>query len=92
MRIRIQNHGDVGIRAIAYDMVLDDLFGDNIATLGFKCSTPIDAKRQFDAEYNVPYNQFEAKDKDVANTSVSNMRITFVPTKIILEDGNTIEL
>ncbi|MBN1570721.1 MAG: hypothetical protein JXA73_22960 [Acidobacteria bacterium] len=89
-RMVYQNTSSKDIRAFQGHVVFQDLFGDKIMGLGLKISDPIKAGAKAEWSGTSKYNQFDDEDKKMRNTDLKDMKIVWVPEKIIFSDGTTL--
>lgn len=89
-KMTYQNSSSKGIRAFQGTVVFQDLFGDKLMGVSPKISDPIKAGEKADWRGTSEYNQFDDEDRDLRNTKLKDMKIVWIPEKIIFSDGTTI--
>ena len=89
--VAIENKSDKNIKAIKGSMVINDLFDTEITTLNLVEDTGIAAKQIYKTTYTSDYNQFKSEDKLLKSKDLKDLKVIWLPEKIIFEDGTTLE-
>lgn len=90
-KFAIQNKSDKNIRAIKGSVVFNNIFDEKIKQLDFVYDKPIKAKSKAVWDATSDYNQFMDSDKALKAKALKDLKIVWVPEKIIFEDGTTLE-
>ena len=85
-----KNRSKKGIRAFTGIIQFSDLFGKKIKDVHMTITDPIEADNTGDWFGSLNYNQFMDDDIQLRNTSLSDMKVEWLPSSIIYSDGSTV--
>lgn len=89
MKFTFNNKSSKNIRAFSGKVVIYDLFDEEITSVGIAYDDPVPAKSKVNWDAQTDYNQFLDSDKKFKNKDLEDLKIKWVPEKIIFEDGTT---
>lgn len=87
----IKNKSDKDIRALKGMVVFNDIFDEKISALGLTYDQPIEAGKEITWNATTDYNQFKSEDRSLRNKDLKDMKVVWVPEKLIFRDGTTLE-
>jgi len=85
-----QNSSAKDIRAFRGKIQFADLFGTEIYTTVLTISDPVTAGQKGNWEGVIEYNQFLGPDRQLRNTELKDMKVTWIPESVIFADGSQI--
>lgn len=88
--ITYKNNSSMAIRAFQGQVVFQDLFGDKVNGFNLKISDPIGAGETATWRGTTKFNQFDDEDVRLRNTDLKDLKVVWVPERIIFADGTTI--
>ena len=88
--VTYQNNSQKDIRAFQGTVAFKDLFGDLVKNLNIKITNPIKAGGKANWDGVMDYNQFIDSDVRLRNAELKNLKVDWIPEKIIFADGTTI--
>ena len=88
--VAYQNTSPKDIRAFQGTVIFQDLFGDKVMDLDLKITDPVKAGEKGQWKGSTHYNQFESEHTKFKNAELKDLKVVWVPEKIIFVDGTTI--
>ena len=88
--ITYKNTSPKDIRAFQGQVVFQDLFGDRVNGFNLKISDPIKAGETGNWSGGTKFNQFDDEDVRLRNADLKDLKVVWVPERIIFADGTTI--
>ena len=85
-----KNSGDKAIRGFKGSLIVNDMFGDKIASLEIKEDTVIQAGQDLLYPTAYYYNQFMDSDQKLKNTDIDKMKFVWNPEMIVFTDGSVL--
>jgi hypothetical protein len=86
LKVKFTNTSGKDIRAVEYDLIIRDLFGDVVRTLNVKAPTRVPTGKALLSSYHYRYNQYIDEDMALANMKLENMKISWRIASIIYDD------
>lgn len=90
-KFAIRNKTDKRVRAVKGVLRFTNLFGDEIKSINFVYDQPIPANSDATWNAQTDYNQFIDSDVTLKNKDLKDLKVVWLPEKIIFEDGSTLE-
>lgn len=87
--VAIQNKSTKDIRAITGQLVFNDLFDKTIKRINITNDTGVKAGQTLKYGSGMDYNQFMDEDQLLRSKSLDNMKIVWMPEKVLFADGTT---
>ena len=89
--VAYENKGTKGIRALKGSLLISDLFDTKIKEISLVEDNAIPAGKISRRSYTTEYNQFLDEDVRLASKKLGDLKVVWIPEKIIFEDGTTLE-
>jgi hypothetical protein len=89
--LAFENKTDKDIRAFKGSITMNDLFDVEIKTISLTIDNPIKAGQTYKGTYTSDYNQFRGEDSRLKNKKMADLKVIWIPEKIIFTDGTTLE-
>lgn len=90
--VRFENKTDKDIRGFNGVIIITDILDNVIKRLNVSITDPISAKASITWSGSMDYNQFIDSDRALRNAEFSDILASFKTTKVLFQDGETIEL
>lgn len=90
-KFALENKTEKNIKAFKGKVLFRDLFDEDIYELGLTFDDGLPANYSGNWDVMSDYNQFMDADVLLKSKGIEDMKITWVPEKIIFEDGTTLE-
>jgi hypothetical protein len=90
-KFAIHNKSDRMVRAFKGSITFTNLFGDEIKSLSLVYDQPIEAGKEATYNATTDYNQFMDDDKLLRNKDLKDLKVLWLPEKIIFENGDILE-
>ena len=90
-KFAFENKSEKDIRAFTGNLVLSDLFDKEISSINLTYDDGVPARSTKKWNAQTEYNQFMDKDIALKNKDVEDLKVNWIPTKIIFKDGTTLE-
>jgi len=87
LQVSFENLTGKDVRAFEGTIRFTDLLDNPIASLGMPVNHAISAGGTYVWDAEMEYNQFMERDRALRNADLQNMKVSFVTTKILYEDG-----
>ena len=91
MTFAIKNKTDKTIRALKGSVIFSNLFDEKIKEVNVVYDQPVSGKSVVNWEAYIKYNQFKDEDVSLKNKLLKDLKVSWVPEKVIFEDGTTLE-
>jgi len=89
--LAFENKSQKNIRAFKGSLIINDLFDSEIKSINLTIDDPIASGETFKGTYTSDYNQFKDEDSRLKNKNIGDLKIVWIPEKIIFEDGTILE-
>ncbi|WP_111682823.1 hypothetical protein [Winogradskyella tangerina] len=89
--LAFENKTEKDIRAFKGSISIQDLFDSEIKSINLTIDDPIKAGSTFKGTYTTDYNQFRDEDVRLKNKDIADLKVVWIPQKIIFSDGSTLE-
>jgi hypothetical protein len=89
--VAYENKCDKDIRAVKGSLLITDLFDQEIKTINLVEDEGIPAGKIIKKSYTTNYNQFMDEDTRLRSKSIKDIKVVWIPEKIIFGDGTTLE-
>lgn len=89
--IAFENKSNKDIRAVKGVIHINDLFNDEIKSINLTYDNTISAGSTGKERFTTSYNQFLDEDTRLRSKTVEDLKIVWMPEKIIFTDGSTLE-
>lgn len=89
--LAFENKSQKDIRAFKGSLTINDLFDSEIKSINLTIDEPIAAGEIHRGTYTSDYNRFMDEDTRLRNKEMDDLKIVWIPEKIIFEDGTTLE-
>lgn len=86
-----ENKKDKDIKAFTGQIIFNDLFDKKISSLNLTYDDGVSANSIKNWNAQTDYNQFMDKDVALKNKDVEDLKVEWIPEKIIYKDGSTLE-
>lgn len=90
-KFAFENKTDKDIKAFKGRIVFNDLFGEEITKLDLTYDDGVPANSTINWKAESDYNQFISKDVTLKNKDLEDLKVVWIPEKIIFEDGSILE-
>ncbi|MGK0390549.1 MAG: hypothetical protein ACI94Y_003303 [Maribacter sp.] len=90
-KFAFENKSDKDVKAFTGKVILNDLFDKEITNFSLTYDDGIKANSTAKWDAQTDYNQFMDKDVKLRNKDLEDIKITWIPEKIIYDDGTTLE-
>ena len=90
-RFIIQNKSEKTIRAIKGGIKFNNIFDEEIQTLKLVYDQPIKALKQTTYNATTDYNQYVDEDRALRNKDLKDIKVIWIPEKVIFADGTSLE-
>jgi hypothetical protein len=90
-KFAFQNSTDKEIRAFKGTVIFNDLFDVKISELSLTYDKGVPAGKIINYDASSDYNQFQDSDNLLKSKDLKDMKIVWVPEKILFKDGSTLE-
>ncbi len=90
-KFAFENKKDKDIKAFTGQIIFNDLFDKKISSLNLTYDDGVPANSTKNWNAQTDYNQFMDKDVALKNKDVEDLKIEWIPEKIIYKDGSTLE-
>ena len=90
-KFAFENKVDKEVKAFTGEIIFNDLFDKKISSLNLTYDDGVlaNSTKKWDAQTD--YNQFMDKDVKLRNKDIEDLKIVWIPEKIIYTDGSTLE-
>jgi len=85
-----KNFTDKDIRGFTGTVIFNDIFDKEIAKTNLSIDEVLPAGKTVRWQGQRKYNQFDAEDKKLANTELNNLKIVWMPEKVLFTDGTKV--
>lgn len=89
--LAFENKTEKDIRAFKGTLIINDLFDTEIKKINLTIDDPISAGQVFKGTYTTDYNQFISEDKSLRSKNLEDLKVVWMPEKIIFADGSTLD-
>lgn len=90
-KFAFENKSDKDIKAFTGTIVFNDLFDKEISNLSLTYDDGVLAKSTKSWDAQTDYNQFLEKDVTLRSKEIEDLKIKWIPEKIIFSDNSTLE-
>jgi hypothetical protein len=90
-KFAFQNNTNKDVRAFKGTVIFNDLFDTEIKSFSITYDQGVPAGKVKNYEATTDYNQFISSDKLLKNKDLKDMKVVWVPEKIMYTDGSTLE-
>lgn len=88
--ITYENNSPKDIRAFQGTVVFQDLFGDRVNSFGLKITDPIKSGEKAQWKGTTAFNQFDKEDTRLRDAELKDLKVVWMPERIIFADGTSI--
>lgn len=92
LEVVIANNSEQDVEGVKGRLVFNDIFGDEIMSVGIKEDQPVAAAEQRVERYTLDYNQFMDDHKKLRNTDLDRMEVDWEPMTILFSDGTRVDV
>lgn len=90
-KVAYENKGTKDIRAIKGELLITDLFDTEIKRITMVEDNGLLAGQKMNKTYTTDYNQFMDEDTQLRSKDMEDIKVFWIPEKIIFNDGTTLE-